>query len=182
MEICNHLSYLLNLSISAGIYTDALKIAIVKLLFKKENRENMECYRPISLIPVLSKVFEKYIYNELYKFIEKFNILCEEQKSFRIKLIWPYKTFYVMSLVMLTSEILSAFFDMTQAFDYVHYPTLIAKLEAYGIRGNVQSTRILPKNRIQKTEETKLTYVISAKKDLSPPNAKFYLEYRREVY
>lgn len=52
-------------------------------LFKKEDKELMEYYRPISLIPVISKVFEKYIYKQLNSYIEKNNILCEEQKGFR---------------------------------------------------------------------------------------------------
>lgn len=161
MEICNHLSYILNLSISAGIYPDALKISIVKPLFKKENREQMEYYRPISLIPVLSKVFEKYIYKELYKFIEKFNILCEEQKGFRIHktinmAIYDF-LYNVLSNVDKRNPVCSIFCDMTQAFDYVHYPTLISKLEAYGIRGNVLSLlESYLKNRIQKTEITKI--------------------------
>lgn len=70
-EICGHLSHIINLSICSGIFPEALKTSIIKPLFKKEDKELMENYRPISLIPVISKVFEKYIYKELYNYIEK---------------------------------------------------------------------------------------------------------------
>lgn len=140
-EICCHLSHLINLSISAGVYPDALKVAIVKPLFKKEDKELMEFYRPISLIPIISKIFEKYIYKELNSFIKKHYIICEEQKGFQVgKTINMaiYDFLYNITCNMdKRKPICGVFCDMTQAFDYVHHDKLINKLEDYGIRGNI---------------------------------------------
>lgn len=78
-----HLSHLINMSIETGVFPDNLKIANVKPLFKKEDRENMKYYRPIALMSIFSKIFEKYIANQLYSYLEKFKLLAKEQKGFR---------------------------------------------------------------------------------------------------
>lgn len=143
MEICGHLSHIINLCISAGIFPDALKTSIIKPMFKKENRELMKYYRPVALIPVISKIFEKYIYKELYKFIDKNNILCDEQKGFRqhrtINMAIYDFIYNVIQNVDKRIPVCGIFCDMTQAFDHVDYAILLRKLEAYGIRGNLLS-------------------------------------------
>lgn len=160
-EICGHLSHIINLSISEGVFPDALKVAIVRPLFKKDDREIMEHYRPISLIPIIAKVFEKYIYKELYTFIEKNKFLCEEQKGFRLgktvnMAIYDF-LYNVAKNVDKRKPICGLFCDMTQAFDYVHYGTLLNKLESYGIRGNINNLiKSYLQNRTQITEINKI--------------------------
>ncbi|KAG6449101.1 hypothetical protein O3G_MSEX005876 [Manduca sexta] len=170
-EICGHISHIINLSICAGIYPDALKTSIIKPLFKKENRELLEYYRPISLIPVISKIFEKYIYKELYKYIEHNNILCDEQKGFRQHRTINMAIYDFLHNIIINMDkrtpVCAIFCDMTQAFDYVHYDTLLDKLEAYGIRGNVHSLiksylynrkQITEINRINVESKTEQTF------------------------
>ena len=66
----------MNQSFQSGIFPDKLKIAKVISLFKKGNPEIPSYYRPISLLPILSKIFEKLMYRRLYRFLEiqKFSI------------------------------------------------------------------------------------------------------------
>lgn len=160
-EISDHLSHVINLSISAGVYPDALKVSIVKPLFKKNDRDLMENYRPISLIPVISKVFEKYIYKELNSFIEKHNIICEEQKGFRtgktINMAIYDFLYNVTYNVDKRQPVCGVFCDMTQAFDYVHYSTLLNKLEAYGIRGNVNN--LIKSYLLNRTQMTNINQI-----------------------
>lgn len=77
------LCHIFNLCIFHGIFPTKLKCTIIKPLFKKEDPKNMSFYRPIALIPVLSKVLEKVIYESLYNYLEKFKIITEAQTGFR---------------------------------------------------------------------------------------------------
>lgn len=82
-DISAHLCYIVNLCISNGIFPEKLKTSIVIPLHKKEDKRKMGNYRPIALIPIFSKLFEKIIYSRLYSYLEKYNILVDEQKGFR---------------------------------------------------------------------------------------------------
>lgn len=60
-----------------------MKPAIVKPLYKKGDKQLTKNYRPIALLSVFSKIFEKIIHSQLYAFLEKHKILNNEQKGFR---------------------------------------------------------------------------------------------------
>jgi hypothetical protein len=60
-----------------------MKIAKVRLVYKKGDRRDISNYRPISVLPVFSKILEKIMYNRLSSFVEKYDILAEEQNGFR---------------------------------------------------------------------------------------------------
>ena len=64
------LSYLFKSCMLTGVVPDELKMAKVIPLFKTGNRSDMSNYRPISILPTLSKIFEKLIYKRFYKFFE----------------------------------------------------------------------------------------------------------------
>ena len=60
-----------------GIFPDELKIGKVTPVFKKGDKQNFENYRPISIIPVFGKIFEKIIYSRLYSFLSSHNVLSD---------------------------------------------------------------------------------------------------------
>ena len=72
------LTYLINLSINQGIFPDELKIAKVLPIYKSDDKHLIQNYRPISVLPFFSKIFEKNILNHLEN-----NILYDNQFGFR---------------------------------------------------------------------------------------------------
>ena len=66
-----------------GTFPDELKIASVIPLFKSGNRNLMSNYRPISILPTISKIFEKLIHVRLYQFLDENRVLYNYQFGFR---------------------------------------------------------------------------------------------------
>ena len=67
----NCLVKIVNLSFESGIFPDLCKLAKVVPIFKKEDPMICKNYRPISLLPIFSKIIEKIIYTRMYDFLEK---------------------------------------------------------------------------------------------------------------
>lgn len=65
------LTHIINLSLFQGLFPTRLKFSIVKPLYKKGDKNDMNNYRPITLIPVISKIFERVMYDKLHSFIIK---------------------------------------------------------------------------------------------------------------
>ena len=77
------LSKIINDSFLHGIFPDKLKIAKVTPIFKKGSRTDKSNYRPISVLSIFSKMFEKLVYKRVYNYLEYRNILNEFQFGFR---------------------------------------------------------------------------------------------------
>ena len=77
------LAQICNLSIKLSTVSDECKIAKLKPLYKKGKKTDSKNYRPISLLPVISKILEKVIHGHTMDFVTKKNILCKFQSGFR---------------------------------------------------------------------------------------------------
>ena len=65
------LTYTFNLSLSTGIFIDDWKNARVNPIYKEGSRRNMGNYRPISILPILSKAFEKEVFRQIYQYFNE---------------------------------------------------------------------------------------------------------------
>ena len=133
------LSNLVNESFLTGVYPDCLKLAKVIAIFKGGKQSQPCNYRPISLLSNLDKIIEKLIYTRLISFLNKYNILNDNQYGFRHghSTTLAISHFYENLLDSrdkgkATCAILV---DLSKAFDSVNHDVLIFKLSRYGIRG-----------------------------------------------
>ena len=77
------LTYLINQSISQGIFPEELKLAKVLPIFKCEDEQLVQNYRPISILPFFSKVFEKIMSKYIIEFMEENELFYKNQFGFR---------------------------------------------------------------------------------------------------
>lgn len=123
----------------AGVFPSALKSAEVLPLFKKGDHKNVNNYRPISILPSCSKVFEKAIKNRVLLFLDRTKFFSDKQFGFRA----GYST--EEALLNFCSQIFEGvdnnksaaglFVDITKAFDMVNHNLLLGKLYNSGFRG-----------------------------------------------
>ena len=81
--VSSPLTYIINKSFELGSFPSAFKIAKVIPIHKKGNADSIENYRPISLLNNMSKIFEKVMYKRVIDFLNKCNVLSEQQFGFR---------------------------------------------------------------------------------------------------
>ena len=129
-------------------------LRIQHLYLKKEDSPNKENYRPVIILPHLSKVFQRILYKQMNSFMKnKFSsYLCELRKNHNaqyslLKMIENWK-----KQLDNGEKVGVIFMDLSKAFDTINHSLLLAKLKAYGFSN--QALRLLQSylcNRFQRS-------------------------------
>ena len=138
--ICHPLAYICNLSLFTSKFPSRWKVAKVTPIYKDGDKSDVNNYRPISVLPILSKILERAVHDQLYNYLSCNNILNPCQSGFRTNHSTNTTLIDVSDHIlnnMNNGKVTGAIFlDLRKAFDTVSHKLLLKKLHSNGIIGN----------------------------------------------
>jgi hypothetical protein len=141
--ILDPLCYLINQSLCLGVFPDVLKTAKIIPIYKKGDKKHTENYRPISILSSFSKILEGAMNKQLVLFLQKQNIISNEQHGFIKGKSTDTAIFNFLENIREALDkkqnCIGLFLDLTKAFDLVPHQELIQKLNNCGVRGLANS-------------------------------------------
>ena len=133
------LAFLINLSLQTETVPSEWKIAKVVAVHKGGSKEDKNNFRPISVLPVISKILERAVDHQLVQYLEENNILSKNQFGYRKKRSTELATLLLideMSKEIDRGKMVGAvFIDLSKAFDTLSHSVLISKMQKCGIKG-----------------------------------------------
>ena len=161
IKICNEavtipLKIIFEGSLKKGIFPDIWKKGNIIPAHKKEDKTLINNYRPISLLPIFGKIFERVIYNSLFNYFLSNKLFTPSQSGFLpgdsciaqlLSIIHEIQTAFDENP---TVDVRGVFLDISKAFAKVWHDDLIFKLKSYGIEGELL---LLLKNYLRNREQ-----------------------------
>ena len=141
--LCPVIATLFNCRIPEGIFPDCLEVGRVISLHKAGDTKACNNHRPITTLPVLSKIFEKLMYKRKSSFIDKLELIVPFQYGFRPGSDTAYALLEFTNRIHSSLDIgeisCSVYLDFRKAFDCVDINILLTKLHHLGFRSTVHS-------------------------------------------
>jgi len=133
------LSHVINLSLDTGQFPQEWKAAKIIPLHKSGSTTIFDNYRPISVLPIVSKVIEKIVHKQLMNFLDENKLLSTRQFGFRAKMSTELAATLLLDDIRKNVDkgqlVGAVFVDLSKAFDTISHSKLLTKLPSYGIDG-----------------------------------------------
>ena len=122
----------------------------------RKEKQIVNNYRPVSLLPIFGKVFEKILFNFIFGHLQENCLLCDNQSGFRPSDSWEYQLLSIVHDIYASfdcnppKDVIGILPDLSKAFDRVWYEGLIYRMKCIGITG--MPLKLLPnflQNRYQ---------------------------------
>ena len=142
-SIVDPLYMILKNCVEKGTFPERWKKANVIPIHKKNQKNLLKNYRPISLLPIFGKIFEKLIFKSLYTFLVQNDLISSKQSGFIKGDSTINQLLSITDMINssfdcdIPKEVRSVFLDISKAFDKVWHPGLLFKLKQNGIKGQM---------------------------------------------